>query len=194
MSNKFTARLRDATDVIVSDASMKCIHAKTNCLYTPTYFNGKYVWIKLMDSDGTLLSTRPVHSIEGEGASPSVESRLLLGVILQSEDATSLTKPNPLGKASLHHVPNGVWIDTHHGDRRRLDNFVVTFVLPKGAAHKDKKRFERSRKNVVNAATVMPNAVWVEVERGRSASSIAEVLRKELRPFLVGRGRPRSEA
>src|SRR5690554_5485387 len=102
---------------------MKCYFAKTSCLYTPTYESGKYVWLKLMDSDGTLLSERPVRAKLGEGSAPPAETRLLLGVIVQSEDSTSQTKPNPLGKAALPHVPNGVWVDTEEGLRRRLDDF-----------------------------------------------------------------------
>ena len=194
MSSKFTQRLSQALDQLVEDASMKCYLTKTACLYTPTYEKGKYVWIKLMDSDGTLLSERPVHPKDGEGSAPQASTRLLLGVIIQSEDSTSQTKPNPLGKASLSHVPNGVWVDTCDGARRRLDNFVVTFVLPKGTSAKHREKFSRSRKNVLNAATVMPNAVAVEVNRGDSSAKIGELLKLELRPFLVGKGRPRSEA
>lgn len=194
MTSKFTERLAHALDALVADAGMKCYFAKTSCLYTPTYESGKYVWLKLMDSDGTLLSERPVRAKRGEGSAPPAETRLLLGVIVQSEDSTSQTKPNPLGKAALPHVPNGVWVDTEEGLRRRLDDFVVTFVLPKGTSAKHRDRFERSKKNVLNAATVMPNAVAVEVSRGDSAGKIADLLKSELRPFLVGKGRPRSEA
>ncbi|WP_152033952.1 hypothetical protein [Paracidovorax avenae] len=194
MTSKFTQRLGYALEDVVKDVSMKCHFARTNCLYTPTYERGKYVWLKLMDSDGTLLSERPVHPKDGEGIAPEENTRLLLGVIIQSEDSTSQTKPNPLGKASLSHVPNGVWVDTPEGLRRRLDHFVVTFVLPRGTSVKHRSRFLRSRKNVLNAATVMPNAVAVEVNRGDSAKKIADLLKMELRPFVVGKGRPRSEA
>lgn len=193
MTSKFTERLGYALDLLVEDASMKCHYARSSCLYTPTYESGKYVWLKLMDSDGTLLSERPVRPKDGEGIAPQEDTRLLLGVIIQSEDSTSLTKPNPLGKASLTHVPNGVWVDTVEGQRRRLDRFVVTFVLPKGTSAPHQDRFSRSMKNVHNAATVMPNAVAVEVSRGDNSKKIGQRLKAELRPFLVGKGRPRSE-
>ena len=194
MTTKFTDRLREALASLTANTSMNCRSAKTNCLYTPTYSQGKYVWIKLMDSDGTLINERPIHTIVGEGAAPESETRLLLGVILQSEESTSQTKPNPLGKAALTHVPNGVWVDTEDGKRRRLDRFVVAFIMPKGAAPKHQKKFTTARKNVLNAAAVMPNAVAVEVERGVGFDALADRIATELRPFLVGKGRPRSEA
>jgi hypothetical protein len=191
MKKSFISRLSDAVAILVGDPRMKCAQAKSNCLYTPLYRSGKYVWAKVFDSDGTLISSRPVHS--GEGAA-SGDVRLLLGAVIQSEDSTSQTKPNPLGKAALPHVPNGIWADMSDGERRRFDRVVVVFVLPKGAAAKHKKPFETARRNVLNASDIMTGAVTVEVPRGAGADDIASAIGDEIRPFLVGKGRPRSEA
>jgi hypothetical protein len=141
-----------------------------------------------MDSDGLLVAPRVVR--DGEGGAPTKQVELLVGVVVQSEDATSQTKPNPLGKAALAHVPNGVWVDTTNEGRRRLDRVLVVFVLPKGAAPQRKKKFAAAKRNVENAATLMPDVESIEVARGESAKAIAELLRKKLRPFLGGRGRP----
>jgi hypothetical protein len=59
-----------------------------------------------MDSDGLLVSARKVNS--GEGIAPTDIVELKLGVILQSEEATTQTMPNPIDRASPAHLPSGV--------------------------------------------------------------------------------------
>lgn len=191
MSTSFTSRLRDAINLMVEGPSMKCSRTKSNCLFTPLYRNGKYEWAKVLDSDGTLLATRRVH--DGEGVSPKDTVNLLMGAIIQSEDATSLTKPNPLGKAALLHVANGIWVDMQGNGRKRLDRAMVVFVLPEGAAHHDRKRFKVTRRNVLNASDIMPGVVTVQVPRGANTKEICDAVSTEVRPFLVGKGRPKSK-
>lgn len=164
---------------------------RSGSLFSPVYRGGKYSWLKVMDSDGLVLCTRPVH--DQEGGAPIHSVSLLLGAVFQSEDSTAQTKPNPLGKSALAHVPNGVWVDLKSGERRRLDRVVVVFVLPDGAGAQRQKAFTTASRNVKNAADLMPDAVAVTVRRGASAATIADELVREVRPFLVGRGRPRSE-
>jgi len=141
-----------------------------------------------MDSDGMLVARRQV--IKGEGASPPNEVELLVGVILQSEDSTSQTKPNPLGKAALNHIPNGVWVDVENDERRRLDRVHVLLVLPKGVAPKNAARFKTAQRNVENAAAFMPDAESMEIPRGASAALMREALLKKVRRHFKGRGRP----
>jgi hypothetical protein len=119
-----------------------------------------------MDSDGLLVSRRPIHA--GEGAADSSATFLLVGAVIQSEDATSQTKPNPLGKASLGHIPNGIWIGIANEARRRLDRIQIVFVLPKGVAPWRQSKFQTAKRNVENAADMMPDAITVEVPRGIS--------------------------
>jgi hypothetical protein len=161
----------------------------TGSLFSPVYRKRNYRWAKVMDSDGLLVSYRKVHA--GEGGAPVTDVRLLLGVVVQSEDSTSQTKPNPLGKAALPSVPNGIWVDLKGEGRRRIDRVLVVFVLPEGAAPSRRKRFMTAKRNVENAADLMLHAVAVApVRRGASAGSVAAAIMKLARPFLVGAGRP----
>lgn len=189
---KFTERLRAAWRSILDKESTRLVQCKTGSLFSPVYRSGKYEWVKVMDSDGLLVADRKVHP--GEGAAPSAEVNLLLGVVLQSEDATAQGKPNPIGKAALAHIPNGIWIDTQEEDagRRRLDRVLVLFLLPRGAAPNKQPKFATAKRNVLNASDIMPDAVSLEVRRGASATQIAKAIEKEVRPFLFGRGRPAS--
>jgi hypothetical protein len=191
-NKKFTARLRDALGEIASDASMKCLPLKSGRLYSPVFRGGKYEWVIVMDSDGLLVSARKVNP--GEGVTPADIVELKVGVILQSEEATAQTKPNPIGKASLAHLPSGVWVDQIDGTRIRLDHVLVLFVIPKGAAAKKLAKFATAKQNVMNAADLMPDAVYLEIPSGASGEAVYTVLKKAVRPFLVGRGRPRHSA
>lgn len=192
MSTPFTARLRDAIELLSAEPSLRSKPCRSGSLFSVVYRGGKYEWVKVMDSDGLLVGERKVH--DGEGRPPEKEVSLWLGIVVQSEDATSQTKPNPLGKASLSHVPYGVWVDLNDGGRRRLDRAVVVFVLPKGAAPRLRKKFSTARRNVVNASDMMPDAIRIEVPRGAAAEVIADRMKSTVRPYLVGRGRPKGGA
>lgn len=188
-NSKFTARLGKAVETLHDDLDLGLLATRSQSLFSPIFTNGKYRWAKVMDSDGTLVAARPV--ADGEGGSPDEPVELLVGVVVQSEDATSQTKPNPLGKASLAHIPNGVWVDLRQGGRRRIDRLHVVLVLPKGVAPKHRAKFATAKRNVENAAEFMPDATSLTVERGCSATRLAEDLGKKIRPFFKGPGRPR---
>lgn len=191
MTIKFTARLDFAIQLLAADKNLKCVAASTKSLFTPLYEGGKYSWLKVMDSDGTLVSFRKVH--KGDGSAPEKDTYLTLGVVFQSEDATSQVKANPFGKAALTHIPDGIFASLSDGTRRRLDRLIVVFVLPQGTTPDHIRKFNRARKYVMNASKLMPNVVTVQVPRGGSSATIAQQLKTEIRPFLTGAGRPRSE-
>jgi hypothetical protein len=193
-NTKFTTRLRTAFEMLHANAGFGLIPCRSGCLFSPVFRSRKYTWAKIMDSDGLLVTRRAVH--DGEGRCPSVPVTLLMGVVVQSEDTTSQTKPNPMGKASLSHVPNGVWVDLDGASadttgRHRLDRVLVVFVLPKGAAAEHRAKFETAKWNVQNAAILMPDAVSLEVARNTSSRELATRLSDLTRPFLKGAGRPR---
>lgn len=190
-NSRFTKRLRQAVDGDAA-AAIPALRIRSGSLFSPIYRDGKYVWVKLMDSDGLLVKRRRVHS-GSEGAPPRSAVSLTLGVVIQSEDSTSQTKPNPFGKAAIGHVSNGIWVDLTSG-RRRLDRVMVLFVLPKGTAQGKQKAFLTAKTNVRNAADVMPDARTLELPKGASAAQIATALIDEVRPFLNGRGRPKGAA
>jgi hypothetical protein len=175
-------------EALAPDPRLSPIATVGGSLYSPVYRSGKYTWAKVMDSDGLFVSRRAIH--DDQGAATKGRSFLLLGVIIQSEDSTSQTKPNPIGKASLGHISNGIWINTTEG-RLRLDRIQVVFVLPKGASVRRRAKFETAKRNVQNAADMMPDAITLEVDRGISQAALGERILGEVRPFLVGRGRPR---
>lgn len=185
---KFTKRLRAATEALHEDRDLELIRCESGSLFSPVFRGTGYVWAKVMDADGLLVAERTVK--DGEGGAPSDPVKLLIGVVVQSEEATSQTKPNPLGKASLGHIPNGVWVDLAGGGRRRIDRVLVVFVLPKGAAASQQAKYATAKRNVENAADFMPDALAVEVPRGESAATIAKTLRRVVRRFFKGPGRP----
>ncbi|MBB5877627.1 hypothetical protein [Xanthomonas sp. 3498] len=191
MGTRFTTRLRDAIVAIDDADNFKCVKATSNSLYTPLYAAGKYRWMKVMESDGTLVAWRTVSG--GDGRQPVEATHLTFGVVIQSEDATSQVKANPLGKAFLTKISTGIFVDLSDGSRRRIDNLLVVFVLPKGAAAHRQKTFARAKKYVNNTAELVEDVVAIEVPRGASAEDIKLAIIEEVRPFLFGAGRPKSE-
>lgn len=184
---KFTKNLRKAVQQLTEDEELGLKKTRSWSLYSPV-FRGDYKWAKLMDSDGLLIGPRSVK--KGEGAEPRKEVNLLTGVVIQSEDSTSQTKPNPYGKAAIVHTPYGTWIDLANGERVRIDRVRVLFVLPKGAPPKQQKKFETAKRNVKNAADSMPDAEYLETERGITTSELVAKLKDKVRPWFKGRGRP----
>jgi hypothetical protein len=144
-----------------------------------------------MDSDGTLVGKRSVKP--GEGADPAKEVELNIGVVIQSEDATSQSKSNPIGKATVGYADNGVWVDINADGRTRLDRVYVLMLLPSGAAPEHKKKFATARRNVENAADLTPDCLILEVPRGISSQKLYESIRSKIRPLFKGRGRPRTD-
>lgn len=188
-NTKFTTRARTAIGSLSDDKDLQLLPLKSSSLFSPVLRNGAYEWLKVMDSDGVLVGQRKVKS--GEGANPTEEIELLVGVVIQSEDATSQTKPNPLGKAAIPHVANGIWVDLKVEGRRRLDRVYILMLLPKGAASKRQKKFDTAKRNVQNAADMMPDCETLVVSRGIKADALSKDIKKKVRPWLKGRGRPK---
>jgi hypothetical protein len=187
-NTKFTTRIRNAVDSLVDDSELGLIETHSGSLFSPVFRGGNYLWVKVMDSDGLLVGKRKVKA--GEGVAPTDDIELLIGVVIQSEDATSQTKPNPLGKAAIAHVSNGIWIDVEGQGRRRLDQLFVLMILPEGASSKHRKMFDTAKRNVENAAGMMPECDTLVVPRGISTVSLIEKIKKKVRPRFKGRGRP----
>jgi hypothetical protein len=184
---KFTKNLRNAVEQLIEDPDLGLWDTKSWSLFSPV-FRGDYIWIKVMDCDGLLVGPRRVK--DGEGAKPAEDVNLTVGVVVQSEDSTSQTKPNPFGKAAICHTPNGIWVDRSNGERVRLDRLHILFVLPKGAPPAQQRSFETAKRNVINAAGAMRDTEAVEFPRGVSTATLATALREKIRPWFKGRGRP----
>lgn len=190
-NRKFTDRLNNAIDLLMKSRSdLQFLKPRSRSLFSPVLRSGKYVWVKVMDSDGTLIARRMVEQ-DGEGAVPAEPVDLLIGIVLQCEDSTSQTKPNPIGKASIDHIPTGIWVDLERDGRRRLDLVYILFIVPKGARPKDRAKFSTAKRNSANAAELMPNCDCLEVKRQVSAKELAAMIRKQVRKRFRGRGRPR---
>ena len=187
---KFTGRVKATVKELAKDSELQLVPVRSGSLFTPILRGDNYEWVKVMDSDGTLAGPRKVTA--GEGAEPESEVELLIGVVLQSEDTTTKTKPNPIGKASLGHVKNGIWVDVAKEGRRRLDRVHVLMVVPKGAVPKLQKDFLTAQRNVLNAADMMPDCEVLIVERGVSASDLVKEVKKKVRKNFKGRGRPKA--
>lgn len=186
---KFTRNLRDALARLANDRSLGLEQTHSVSLFSPI-FDGDYKWTKIMDSDGLLVGARRVKENPGEGRKPGNDVYLRVGVIIQSEDSTSQTKPNPLGKAAVGAISTGVWVDLKNGERVRLDCVRVLFVLPRGAPPSQQRTFDTAKRNVTNAAHSMPDVEIMDVPRGIARDTLATMLTKKVRPWLKGRGRP----
>jgi hypothetical protein len=184
---KFTENLTKAIKSLINDGKLGLEETRSRSLFSPV-FSSDYKWVKVMDSDGLLVGQRLVK--DGEGGKPNEQVYLRIGVVIQSEDSTSQTKPNPFGKAAIGTVRNGMWVDLKVGGRVRLDRTYVLFVLPKGAPAHEKKHFETAKRNVKNAADAMPVAKFIEFNRGISAENLKTGIRENTRSWLNARGRP----
>lgn len=184
---KFTKQVRRAVEQLTKDADLGLLECRSWSLFSPV-FRGDYKWAKLMDTDGLLVGPRVVK--HDEGAKPKNDVEILVGVVIQSEDSTSQTKPNPFGKAAVGRAPNGVWVDLKDGRRVRLDRVFVDFVLPKGTIPSQKKKFETAKRNVRNAAEAMPDVEAIEVPRGISTDALMTKVKNKVRRWFKGRGRP----
>ena len=185
----FKGRLRSATQIVKE--RLKAKPTDTLELFTPVLRSGAYEWIVAMETDGTLVRARSVK--QGEARKLVAKIELLIGVIIQSEWETGLTKPNPFGKATVGVMPHGIWVDLGAEGRRRLDRIYVLFVVqqpPSNESAKIKKKHGTVSRNVDNATYAIPDTDVVQVRRGASANAIADEIEKKVRPWLNGKGRP----
>lgn len=189
MTTPYKKRYNEAVALVRQGLALTSL--KNQRLYTPVWKGRAYRWFSPMDTDGILYGQRPVATGEDHGGSPGPGKprSLHVGVILQSEFATSQTKPNPFGKAFVTDVPLGLWVDTVDDERIRLDEAYVLFVVPQATAVNKKKTSENALRNVKVAADVSPNAFYIEVGQGDSAQSMADKIKMTVNGWLRGAGR-----
>ena len=189
-NTRFTARVKTALKLLHNNYDLELLPTKSASLFSPVLHGDYYEWVKVMVADGLLVGRRKVR--EGEGANPMEEVEILIGIVIQSEDSTSQGKPDPIGKAAIGHIANGIWIDIEKRGRRRLDRVHVLMLLPEGAAPAKKKKYETARRNAENAASFMPDCHVLSVSRKTSGEELASEIEEKIRRHLKGRGRPKT--
>lgn len=168
----------------VSAAVETLIDASTNKLEKPVSYSlfmlrkgpGGLVWAKLMQADGLLL--RFTDAKHDEAAECANQVRVLRGIIVQTEETTSNTVPDPLGKAFVPTTPGGVWVDlgtTTRRNRVRIDFPTVLFVTPKPTSTlaKVKADFAKRKGTLDKVVAASPFALLEVVNQGDSQASIA---------------------
>lgn len=195
MTVEYKTRYNRGVDLVQRDLKLQKV--RVNKIYTPVWQDRAYRWYSPMDTDGILYGERKVlggEDFDGE-TSLSEPSFIRVGVILQSEHSTSLTKPNPFGKAFVTELPLGVWVDLKKqsidqpAQRVRLDEVYVLFIVPKATSLKKKGTSKTAAKNVKLAAEVSTNAWFIGVEQKASEADIAKQITKIVNPWLRGTGR-----
>jgi hypothetical protein len=185
----FENRLKSAIQGLIRPEKLLTPHDYD--LWTLTYKAGKYVWVKIMGSDGLLLASRKTAK---SGAKAGSQRSIIVGVVIQCEQATSQTKPNPFGKAAISQVPFGVWVDVKQQKgnvvRQRLDVVQVALVAPEPTAYKAKKKFERIAQNLDGVADLLVDTEVVTIPQGAGATAIQNELMGRFRGFLKGPGKP----
>jgi len=188
----FKDNVRDASADVVQ--RLDCVEVRTWRLYTPYWKSGTYKWMSPMDTDGLLVHEREA-SGGPTGAKPPIGVKvppLLIGVVVQVEEATGHTKPNPFGKASVVNVPLGLWIDRAEYDamgtfvrhaRARLDHAWVLFVT--------RDNLVGVRRNLGVVTTTNRDSWTLAFDQNATANVIANGIERDVRGFLKGRGRPK---
>jgi hypothetical protein len=183
---KFTAQLSKALIALRKQES-KLLEPDNHQLYSLVYKGGKYQWITLVATDGLLISEW--HTDDATGP----KRKILVGVVIQSEQSTSQTKPNPLGKAAAALTPLGLWVDIKRdgkSSRERLDVSQVLLLVPEPSDAERKKKHPMVRQNVKNVVDTVEQAHMLELKQGANSTEIASQLADETRRWLFGRGRP----
>lgn len=185
--------------------NLNCLKLRTVRLYTPYWKKGKtYGWMSPMDTDGILVAERTAEGGTKTGTPPTSVKvpPLLVAVLIQSEEATGMTKPNPYGKASVVNVPLGLWVDrvdwvdvlkkdgTKKAKQRpvvtraRLDHVWVMFIT------RDDLHGVHSNLEVVT--TAHRDSWYVSFPPNATAATMAEKIDADVRGFLKGKGRPKA--
>ena len=188
---KFEDRLKSAIQGLVKPE--KLLTPYDYDLWTPTYKDGKYIWVKIMGSDGLLLAPRKTAK---SGEKAGSQRSILVGVVIQCEQTTSQTKPNPFGKASISQVPFGVWVDVRQQKgsavRQRLDVVRVALIAPEPSAYKAKKKFKIVSQNLDGVSALFVDTDVLKIAQGAGAKDIEAALMDKFRGFLKGPGKPES--
>lgn len=187
---KFTTQLSKALTALRKQED-KLLEPDNHQLYSLVYKGGKYQWITLVATDGLLLSEWHTDKTTGP------KRKILVGVVIQSEQSTSQTKPNPLGKAAAAMTPLGLWVDIKRDSkpsRERLDVTQVLLLVPEPTDAERKKKHPMVRQNVKNVVDTVEQAHILELKQGENSAQIASKLGNETRRWLFGRGRPNKKS
>ncbi len=183
---KFTVQLSTAIAKL-RQQEQKLLATDNNQLYSLIFKGGTYQWITLVATDGLLVTKW--HTSASSGPS----RQILVGVVIQSEQRTSETKPNPLGKAAAAMTPLGLWVDIKGQagtERQRLDVVHVLLIVPEPTDAARKKKYPMILQNVENVVDTVEQAHLLGMPQGANVEAIAQELMKKCRPWLFGRGRP----
>ena len=192
-------RVVKEASAMVADA-LGCVELRTGRLYTPFWKKGKaYGWMSPMDTDGMLVSERGVEGGPAKAPKGVTVAPLLVGVLIQSEEATGRTKPNPYGKAAVVNAPLGLWVDrvclvsarngsstktTTVRSRVRLDHVWVLFVAPDD--------IPGLLSNLEVVTTAHRDSWYLPFPRATTPAAMAARITTDVRGFLVGKGRPKA--
>lgn len=195
---KFKHVVKEASAIVAQ--ALGCVELRTRRLYTPFWKKGKtYGWMSPMDTDGMLVSERGVDGGPADAPNKVRVSPLLVGVIIQSEEATGKTKPNPYGKAAVVNAPLGLWVDricnvaptdgvitkpTTEMARVRLDHVWVLFVAPND--------IPELVSNLEVVTTAHRDSWYLPFPRATLPNAMATRIEADVRGFLVGKGRPKT--
>lgn len=160
-------------------------------------------------TDGLLVAERTAEGGTKTGTPPTSVKvpPLLVAVLIQSEEATGKTKPNPYGKASVVNVPLGLWVD-------RVDRVDVLKkdVLKKDGTKKAKQKrvVTRARldhvwvmfitrddlpgvhSNLEVVTTAHRDSWYVSFPPKATVATMAAKIDADVRGFLKGKGRPKA--
>jgi hypothetical protein len=189
-NTRFKSRPMAGLTRLAESKRLAPVPAQSGSLFSQIPRQGAHLWLKLTDSDGLLVSRRSVRAVSA--GAPENQVRLLVGIILQSEDSTSTSKPNPLGKAAIASSRNGVWVDLAELGRRRLDRLHVPMLLPSESVPQHRRRPSTQQRNVETAAALMPDGDPLFADSWLSAKELASEITRQTHGWLRGRGRPRT--
>ncbi len=184
----FKRRLNEAVKLLKSEH--KLLDPRNNNLCSLHKVHGAYRWQLVQNADGLLLVERFAKHQDKKNRR---ETRVVAGIIIQSEYTTSGTKPNPQGKAAIVSVLTGLWFEEQGSEgMTRIDIAEVLFVLPAGASASDRKRFATTLENVRQAVSLHGRSRLLIVGKVWSRKKLAKRLYAQVQDVLTSVGRPKT--
>lgn len=151
-------------------------------LRTPYWDGQHFVWTNLMGTDGLLVRRHDV--VKGQGVCDQTHEPFWVGVLVQSEFATSDGIPNPFGKAASPLAPNGVWVDTKAHGRVRLGHCHVLLLVPQAQAASQRTRNVTAARNARKAERSFRDCTSLTVPKGDSTDRLVAGLEKKAKELL----------
>jgi len=182
MKKSFKHRVGKAIEKLFDYEDLGLEPCKKRRLYSLVWKNHGYRWVTLLDADGLLIGKR--RALPGEGAQPSSPVNLTIGLIIQVEESTALAKANVLGKAGLEQIIHGIWVDTDNGGRKRLDVFLILFVLPEPTSVAKKKKWTLMKKNLSNVVLQFDRCEVLHVKQGATIEVLRVRFRKQVKAWI----------